>query len=186
MYDNDEEYFNRYNHVKLYDGIHVLKSFINEDDCNKIMDIINIVPEKEWHGIHTNPMYLLANNQIKYGLPKIFTSIGNKYSNIFDNKYLIHGPNSLAKMSKDSVCEIHADNCEQIDYAWPWTAVLYLNNFEGGEISYPSKNITYKPEAGDLLFHRPDSNYEHEVLKVKSESRYVLSAYIRKPGFIDQ
>ena len=50
--------------------------------------------------------------------------------------------------------------------------VIYLNdNYDGGEISFPEKNITIKPKLGSAIIF--SSNEMHEVLPVKNGDRYM-------------
>lgn len=161
----------------------MLKNFLTEEECESISTILEKVKDIDWHGSKKSPNYLLAKNNGKYELTNKLIEINQKYNNIFDKKYRIDGPSSMSVMRFGSVCELHADNCEEINYDWIWTAVAYFNDFDGGEISYPKKSIVYKPEKGDLLFHRPDYEYEHQILEVLSDKRFITSAYIRKHSY---
>lgn len=51
--------------------------------------------------------------------------------------------------------------------------MVYLNdNFEGGELFFPKKDIKHKPKAGDVLIYK--ASLEHEVLPVISGIRYSI------------
>ena len=51
-----------------------------------------------------------------------------------------------------------------------WGLVIYFNDFEGGELYYPTQNIKYKQNPGDLVIHSAEEHCIHEVLPVKSRS----------------
>jgi len=53
---------------------------------------------------------------------------------------------------------VHRDDANP-DYSGfykEWGAVIYLTDFEGGELYYPDQDITCKPNAGDIVIHRSD------------------------------
>lgn len=183
MYDNDDIFFDKHSHIRLDDGIHVIKNFVSEKECEELLSILNNLDDSKWHGSKKGPRYFLQKDHRAYGIDLLLSNLGQRYSKIFDDKYKIDGPGSIAKMDKGAVCGLHPDNAELIDYNWVWTCVAYITDFDGGEIHYPKRNITYKAEKGDLLFHRPDWEYEHEVLESLSDGRIVLSSYIRTFNF---
>lgn len=82
----------------------------------------------------------------------------------------------IHKTNKDSLWDCHSDNegGSEIEYG----VVIYLNdNFVGGELHYPDRDLTIKPEKGMLVYHSGD--VLHEVLKVTSGDRYTLTSFIR-------
>lgn len=55
--------------------------------------------------------------------------------------------------------------------------VIYLNDdFTGGELNYPDLGILIKPKRSSMLIH--DAKLLHEVLPVKSGSRYSITTFI--------
>jgi predicted 2-oxoglutarate/Fe(II)-dependent dioxygenase YbiX len=80
---------------------------------------------------------------------------------------------------------LHADN-ERPDgqpafhanfYRLNLSALVYINdNFDGGEIEFPSYNLKIKPQAGDLIIF--PSNFRHAVLGVKGpNNRYTMPSW---------
>jgi hypothetical protein len=58
--------------------------------------------------------------------------------------------------------------------------VVYINDdYEGGEIYYPQKNISIKPKALSLVMHPGNKEYEHGVSEVFKSVRYSLSWWTR-------
>jgi hypothetical protein len=58
--------------------------------------------------------------------------------------------------------------------------VVYLNdNYSGGEIFYPQKNISIKPKARSLVMHPGNKEYEHGVKDVSGSIRYSLAWWTR-------
>ena len=81
---------------------------------------------------------------------------------------------SVAKWEKGSKLNLHADD---LGYATDnhIPTLVYLNDdYEGGEISFATHDITIKPKVGDLLIFPGNMNYAHEVKEVTSGIRYTL------------
>jgi hypothetical protein len=57
------------------------------------------------------------------------------------------------------------------------TSLIYINDdYNGGELFFPTQNLTYKPELGSLVIF--PSNYLHGVLECFGNSRHsVLACY---------
>lgn len=74
----------------------------------------------------------------------------------------------------------HADDCQPGAQRVHFGAVLYWNDdYSGGELTYTNMNITYTPEAGDLVFHPATAEYTHGVNDVTSGHRYTSTMFIR-------
>lgn len=79
----------------------------------------------------------------------------------------------------------HADAEEpcgkQHIYWWrKFGAIIYLNdNFIGGELYYPSLNITVKPQPGMLAVHPGTLKYLHGVKPVVGNTRYTLTSFFK-------
>lgn len=55
------------------------------------------------------------------------------------------------------------------------STVSYLNDdYEGGEIEFRHSNVIIKPEAGSIVFFPSNFLYVHEVMAVKSGTRYAM------------
>lgn len=56
--------------------------------------------------------------------------------------------------------------------------ILYLNtDFDGGEIYFPKKDITLKPEAGTLVFFPSTVEWLHGVKETKNGERYNMATF---------
>lgn len=59
-----------------------------------------------------------------------------------------------------------------------YSAVVYLNTTNSGQLIFPQKNIHYQPEMGDLVvFPAQGKEWEHEVESI-SEDRYNLPIWL--------
>jgi predicted 2-oxoglutarate/Fe(II)-dependent dioxygenase YbiX len=53
--------------------------------------------------------------------------------------------------------------------------LFYINDdYEGGELYFPSQGIQFKPKAGAAYFFPGDKNYIHGVTEIKSGIRYTV------------
>jgi hypothetical protein len=59
--------------------------------------------------------------------------------------------------------------------------VVYLNdNYQGGEIYYPEKNIAIKPKKCSLVMHPGNEEYQHGVREVIKGDRYAITLFIHE------
>jgi len=116
----------------------------------------------------------------------------SRVSLIFNNKFNIKGGKQVSTLSKGESVSAHFDQhekgCKCSDYHinnpesyFFYGAVLYLNDdFTGGKLRYSKKNIEYIPKSGNLICHPASSEYEHQVLEVKSGTRKFLSFFLEE------
>lgn len=66
---------------------------------------------------------------------------------------------------------VHADH--GFSYSCTVSSIMYLNDdYKGGELWFPYLNITFKPEAGDVVLFPSTYIYAHAALKVTSGTKY--------------
>jgi len=87
--------------------------------------------------------------------------------------------------------EVHKDYWnKEIDYYIRYGIVIYYNDdYLGGEIHYPSLEISHKPKARSLVMH--GGNIPHGTKKVTSDDyRYFSTSFVRgtvdKPVILNQ
>jgi hypothetical protein len=81
---------------------------------------------------------------------------------------------SVAKWEQGTSLNLHVDDLGYMtDNHIP--TLIYLNDdYDGGEISFVTHDITIKPKIGDLLIFPGNMHYAHEVKEVLSGTRYTL------------
>lgn len=74
-----------------------------------------------------------------------------------------------------------AENPHGASHPYPWReygCILYLHNdFQGGEIFFPTHNLTLKPAGGTLVFFSGTLDDLHGVKKIESGVRYNLASF---------
>ena len=64
-------------------------------------------------------------------------------------------------------------------------ALFYINDdYDGGELVYTQKGITFKPKANTLIVHGGAKEFTHGVKRVLSGERYTLSTFAFTAGSI--
>jgi hypothetical protein len=89
-----------------------------------------------------------------------------------------HDSYSILKYGKGQKFVNHIDDHK--DFHRRLSLVYYINdNYEGGEIVFPRFNITYKPNANELLLFPSTYVYNHSVLPVLEGTRYSVVSWLR-------
>jgi hypothetical protein len=81
---------------------------------------------------------------------------------------------SVAKWEKGTKLTLHVDDLGYVTDNHIPTLVYLNDDYEGGEISFATHDITIKPKIGDLLIFPGNMHYAHEVKEVLSGTRYTL------------
>jgi len=90
---------------------------------------------------------------------------------------------TLVRWLTEDYHEPHADSVnpggQPHPFSWrKYTAIIYLNqDFEGGDLCFPTKNIRVKPEPRALVFFPGTLEYLHEVEKITAGTRYTLASF---------
>jgi predicted 2-oxoglutarate/Fe(II)-dependent dioxygenase YbiX len=163
---------------KLHDMVYVFHNFFSDEQCELTMQKSKMGKEHE-----------------SYKIPKVKTfvkllkdGVSMEQEKEILNASLKPGPDVLysdlciTNVQKGAAWGPHEDSMKGRDFNKEgrlfYAGVLYLNDFEGGEIVYPDIKIKYKGKKGDLIIH--DCNIWHFVNTVKTEDRYAMTFYIWK------
>lgn len=167
--------FNK-NFQKIGEDIYVFKNFLTIEERKDLTDFVSSIPDSDWFGRNS-----IRSSQTKMIRDRIRENVDASYS-VGETEFFvrlkrgdIHGPHSdnhdfldIRKASESFVEGQDFDLVPDNKYG----IVVYLNDFEGGELHYINQNIIYKPEAGDMVIHSAEENCMHEVLEVSSDYRY--------------
>jgi Rps23 Pro-64 3,4-dihydroxylase Tpa1-like proline 4-hydroxylase len=88
---------------------------------------------------------------------------------------------SIARWDTGSKLTLHVDDLGYVtDNHLP--TLVYLNDdYEGGELSFATHDVTIKPKIGDLVMFPGNMHYAHEVKEVLSGTRYTLPIWFTIP-----
>jgi hypothetical protein len=178
--------------IKLGEDIYVYPNFISAQERIEILKDIESIPEEKWVG-HFNEGSQGAETA-HMSIDK-FIPISKRLSDMLDSGVYLGNSLAATRMKKGWVGPHHTDNFdfldvikasqnlkegEDFDTAENSIAglIMYLNDFEGGEIYYSNQDVTYYPKAGDLVIHSSQEHCRHQVQEVKSDIRYSHSSHL--------
>jgi hypothetical protein len=178
--------------VTLGEDIYVYPNFISEEERLEILNDINSIPEEKWVG-HFNEGSQGA--ETAYSPIEKFIPINKRLSEMLDEGVYLGGSLAATRMKRGWVGPHHTDNFDFLDVVKASQSlkegedfdtaensiaglIIYLNDFEGGELYYSNQDVTYYPKAGDLVIHSSQDHCKHQVQEVKSEVRYSHSSHL--------
>lgn len=176
--------------TKLGEDIYVFKNFATQEECSHIVSIVESFSDKAWHEIgegRTGTAGLVEIDTIKQRIIAMLdkdTYLGKNCSVVRIPAGIGWGEHSDDHDFQENLkkAELYKDG-DEFDLLENsiYGLVIYFNNFEGGEIYYPTQNIEYKPQAGDLVIHSSRIHCLHGVRPVKEGLRYSHSNHIWTP-----
>jgi len=183
--------------------IKITKDIINEVDSKRFKEYINKNGEKfQQYAFMNNPNRFA----LMFGKDQVFWSMSNTdLSKIADIEFVVreyfdivckevqdlyNHPNKLyvtsfwlAKQLANSFVHPHFDSGE-VNPQFKFSTIIYLNNLEeGGELSFPNLEYTYKPKANEMIsFPSQGEQYLHEVKQIGGD-RYSLVYWLTEDPY---
>ena len=187
------------NKVYLEENIFYMEDFLSEESYLTLLDFCNSGdftfgdPHVKQRGIK----YVHPNVDVKY--IKAYDEYIKKMKSIFDNEIHSLVPLNHIQTYKKYEPEMGYDkhlamgphfddegyrkdyNFQDLDEPVIYFgAIYYLNdNYAGGELLYPEKNISVKPKANMLVAHAGPKEYTHAVNQVLGNDRFQIPAFVR-------
>jgi hypothetical protein len=179
--------FNKDGFKQIGDEIFVYSNFVSDEDCDAIMNDVLLLPESVWQTPHlaTAKDYFISHEQTES-----IKAVKKKIAGLMhDGNYATQGGRA-SKLLKGASRRPHADVDQfqdVLDYSGQYVegddfdladlitygTIVYLNDFEGGEVYYPEQNnLRYSPKKGDLVIHGAGQKSKHGVDEVLSDVRY--------------
>ena len=178
--------------ISLGEGIYVYHNFISEKERLEILEKIKSIPEEKWVGYFNEGRQGAETAHVPI---ENFIAINKRLADMLDPDVYLGSSLAATRMKRGWVGPHHTDNFdfldvieanqnlkegEDFDLVENSVAglVMYLNDFEGGEIYYSNQDVTYYPKAGDLVIHSSQEHCRHQVQEVKSDVRYSHSSHL--------
>lgn len=181
--------FTRNDFETIGEDIYVFHNFISDEICNSICKDAELLKDDDWNVF-----------DYKRYISKVYVSdqleiVKNKVFSLLTNGLAVGEGLSVQKVCKGGYFNEHTDDMEfknvinaansyidgqefELARSNAFGFIVYLNDFEGGEIEYPNQAIKYKPLKGDLLIHGSHDNCLHRVTEVTSDVRWVYASNI--------
>jgi hypothetical protein len=156
--------------------LYILDNFIKEKTSEMTTDF-NYLSKKMFKDESPEVFEIFIDLEKK--IPKYINEYLKKFNIKVEEKPLFNM--SFASRTPNTKMDEHFDyNPEEIgngNIRANMTALVYINDdYEGGELFFPTQHLTYKPEIGSLVIF--PSNYLHGVLECTGKSRHsILSCY---------
>jgi len=98
----------------------------------------------------------------------------------------LSGLATIQRMQKDVELKSHTD--QHTDPSIHYATILYINDdYVDGELFFPNKDISLRPQPGDLLFFPGNEEYEHGVKHVgEGPIRYVIVGFVKEKGHYER
>jgi hypothetical protein len=163
----------------LEDNIVVIKNFISPEEVKDLLSICKNASEEDWSKLDKSdenskkgPGWESRNLLCSGQFPNILAA---RCSDLFFDKYDVRGFGVLHRMRNGlGMVAHHDDPFGEVAYG----VIAYFNEeYEGGILRYINQNIEYRPKAGDLILHKAQEDYTHEVSPVTSGIRYYTTAF---------
>jgi hypothetical protein len=107
---------------------------------------------------------------------EVMKHIDQRVKSLFDNATHINNIEAINRFRSGDEMGLHSDEIgnNEIQYG----VVIYINDdFNGGEISYPTLDIVHKPKARSLIIH--PGNLPHLVNKIiDGPTRYSITTFV--------
>lgn len=157
-------------------NIKIINNFISKQECNSIIESLN---SKEYVE-HVLQIDDKNNPTVKR---KSYMGIDEasfqqaRVKEILENTYdikVVSGSAHIAKWETGQKLELHVDDLGRTSHNHMAT-ILYLNeDYEGGEIEFPTYNLSLKLATGSLIMFPGNMNYPHSVKPIISGFRYTM------------
>lgn len=180
--------------------ISVTENFLTEEEAAYLINVAESVDPSTWRTEGENSpesenfVFWDDKNLFLHKLPNfdrdLILTLEERAHKIYEEAYGLEGKgvryvsvNIIHRFKPGHLMEAHQDRGphytnNDIMHGF----VIYINdNYTGGEIRYPNKDISIKPNARSLVIHPGTEPYTHEVLPVKSGLRYTLTSFSRDP-----
>lgn len=107
-----------------------------------------------------------------------FTAFENDYKATYGAATDWHDQYGILKYGVGQKFTNHID--DHRDYHRRISTLYYLNDdYEGGEINFPRFNVTYKPNANEMIIFPSTYVYNHSVNEVTKGTRYAVVSWMR-------
>ena len=158
------------------ENIKVINNFLSEEECKNFVTFlktkeVTVTPiqwDHEFKPIATKKFYPSIKESIKYIDP-----VKDELEKAFDVKVNSKSA-AVVRWDEGDKLELHVDDLGTTDYNHMATLIYLNDDYEGGEIYFPTHGISLKPKAGDLLMFPGNMHYAHGVTPVMSGYRYTI------------
>jgi CDGSH-type Zn-finger protein len=169
---------NHSNIEEVIPGIYIISDFISQDQVKEVMDFLKENKDNTLTIEDTDQNSKMMDNRIIDINDKGLSILDIDFNPIFNNLYSVLPIANIIKYEIGDVFPPHQDTSVYCPIESDWGLVLYINDdYEGGELYYTEKNITYRPKSGDLLIHGATKEFTHGTTPIISGTKYIATSF---------
>lgn len=170
-------------YVALSDNIYIYKNFVSESECQKLYNHCISLSDDQWNFKSKHEWF---DGKVSAPTDELIF-LYKRISDLISPQYQMLPSLNLRRLQQGQDMYLHTDSIQSNDkhsynskdHTIQYGVVVYFNNnYLGGEIYYPNKNLEYRPEAGDLVIHGSQKDCEHGVKTVTEGTRYSYSNFL--------
>ena len=167
--------------MKSFPDSLMTQSVCTDEEVYQLKEYLPLPIAKQLANLHYNSMptirkdFELAEDGIKLIPPSYFDRVGNDFITV-DKRI----PGMYLSLHRDVPTGTYAGHfgVENGMTAITMSAIYYWNDdYEGGEISFPTHNVSIKPQKADLLIFPGNLHYAHEVEEVLKGNRFTIPTW---------
>lgn len=161
-------------------NIQITENVLSEEEHMQLLDYA--IGVDSWQVQPWGVKFFLSKEmpqQIVDSLEKVFRVAYNKCTDLYNAELRVFERNEvhLIKFEKGHKMNQHTDTTG--DFA----VIYYINDdYEGGEINFPSHNLKIKPKANSFVTFPSNEDYPHEVLENIGKERYSSTLWFNFDG----
>jgi hypothetical protein len=162
----------------LSPDIYEIEDFVTVEQQKKVLEYCSNLDESDWWHEEQKDTFFYGKQKLG-NLPELFNEINKNVDSLFF-KSPHFGSVALQRSLDQEPMRPHRDYwIKDLDYYIRYGIVIYYNDdYLGGEIEYPERNLVYKPKARSLVMH--GGNIMHGPKEVLSDNyRYFSTCFIR-------
>jgi Rps23 Pro-64 3,4-dihydroxylase Tpa1-like proline 4-hydroxylase len=161
------------------ENIKLIPNFLSDEEIKYILERtdenkkVSFESQKDNYGNAVNWMHIYTGIEDTFKIrDRVKTEVINAYG--FDKIKPKEPQLNVAKWDQGTKLNLHVDDLGYVTDNHIPTLVYLNDDYEGGEISFFTHDITIKPKVGDLLIFPGNMHYAHEVKEVLYGTRYTL------------
>jgi hypothetical protein len=187
-----------YKYTEIDTDIIMVHDFLTTDELDYLYSMASNASEEDWSRAYMNKTKKAFENQTEYSdldtyiandpnqwkdkilrldSDQVIDGISGKVSNLITNNLELHRFNAIQRHYPGTKLDEHWDRDRKpgLKYA----SVIYINDdYEGGELYFPTRGIQVKPKAGSLVIFDSGPEYIHGVSVVEgTKTRYASVAF---------
>ena len=164
----------------LDDNICVIENFLPEEVWQELYSACVNATEEDWAKYQIGEKWV--NKVLDYPISSaVELVVKGIIEQAAGEEYVYDGLDLLRRVPPGHSIAEHWDAQNWVQVAAG--VIIYLNDdFEGGEIYYPNKGLSYKPCRNSLVLHPATEPYKHGVNEVTSGMRYYITMFANYKG----